>query len=156
MLDNMDFSSLSLEDAHYQLLGVFQTQPDVFSTPENSPCRNHLNLQLWKLFRNNWKPRYCSVKPRENNNNQLCCSLVMCLRSRTNLFQGLIWFEGEPLVQRWQNKYLKTNVLCSDNQYQPHDYTSGYLLVKNKFFNSDNLIAIPKSTLTCLGKKGFR
>lgn len=39
-------------------------------------------------------------------------------------------------MQRWQNKYLKTDVLCSDNQYQPHDYTSGYLLVKNKFFNA--------------------
>lgn len=56
-------------------------------------------------------------------------------------------------MQRWQNKYLKTDVLCSDNQYQPHDYTSGYLLVKNKFFNSDNLIAIPKFTLTCLGEE---
>lgn len=49
MLDNMDFSSLSLEDTHYQLLGVFQIQPDVFSTQENSQCRNHPNLQLWKF-----------------------------------------------------------------------------------------------------------
>lgn len=44
MLDNMDFSSLSLEGTHYQLLGVFQIQSDVFSTPENSQCWNHPNL----------------------------------------------------------------------------------------------------------------
>lgn len=32
MLNNMDFSSLSLEDTHYQELGVLQIQLDVFST----------------------------------------------------------------------------------------------------------------------------
>lgn len=131
-----------------------------FSWETAFPTAPTLEMQLWKLTigrsgRNSKTIRNQDnriVKPREKNSkNQLVAASFMYFSG--HLFQGLIWFEGEPLVQMWQSKYLKTNVLCSDNQYQLHEYTPGYHLVKNNFFKFWQFNCPSQAHIKLSGKK---
>lgn len=78
--------------------------------------------------------------------------LYVFMAGKNHLFLGLIWSGPWPVYQRWQSKYLKTNVSVQGNQYSPHDHTAGYAPVTNKFVNFDNLIASTVHAWSCISR----